>query len=114
MGRLARGVPETGELAAEHVAIEEDEATEGLVLGAGADVARAREVREVGRDLGRAERFRVALAVEADVTPDPAEVRLLGPEAVVPSADRGADALEKLSLARQGHLRCGRPGRAAV
>jgi len=46
------------------------------------------------RDLGRAHLRRVALVVEQDEAPDPAHVGLLGTQAAVTGAQRGADPIQ--------------------
>jgi hypothetical protein len=70
------------EVEAQDVAIEEEQGGQGLVLGAGPDVALGGQVGEEGFDLGGAEGGRMAEGgadlAEADVLFDPAEVALFG------------------------------------
>ena len=54
-----------------------------------------RQVRQERLDLRRPERLRVALAVEKDEAFNPVDIRLLGPDAVVPEADLVADAVQQ-------------------
>lgn len=83
------------ERAAEDVAVEKEQGREGLVLGGGGGLLLHREVGEEGVDLGLAHLVRMALAVEEDVPAGPRDVGLLGPQAVVPRAEGGAEAVEK-------------------
>ncbi len=64
--------------AAEDVAIEEDDGTEGLVLSGGGSATLHREIIEECSEVGRAEVARVAATMVADEGPDPVGVRLLG------------------------------------
>ena len=91
----ARRLLQALELPAEDVAVEEHDRGEGLVLGPGADVAGHGEVREEHHDVGGAQLVRVAPAVKQHEAADPAQVGLLGPQAVVAAADRRPHALEK-------------------
>jgi hypothetical protein len=79
---------------------EEDEGVEGLVLGAGGDVAVDGEVREVLFDLAGAHGAGVAPAVgalvEAQEQFDPAEVAVFGARRVVAEAEEVADLVEEL------------------
>src|SRR3990172_7656183 len=59
------------QLAAEHVAVQEKDRRQCLVLRRGRHAPLARKMVEKRGDLGFAERLRVALAVEEDVAPDP-------------------------------------------
>jgi hypothetical protein len=77
----------------EDVAVEEEERAERLRLRGGRDVLPRGEVREEGVDLGLAQLVRGALAVEGGVALHPADVRLLGAQAVMPRAERGAEAV---------------------
>ena len=65
----------------------EQQGTEGLVLRRGADVAVDGQVGQELVDLGGAEGGGVADAVEEDEAPDPPDVGVLGPGAVVEQAD---------------------------
>jgi hypothetical protein len=62
----------------EDATVEEEEGTEGLVLGGGGGVALDGEMIEESGDLGGAEGAGVAAAVEGDEGADPVEVGLLG------------------------------------
>jgi hypothetical protein len=68
--------------------------------------------REIGQkpvDLRFSHLDRMPLAVEEDEAPDPRDVRLLGPQAVVAHAHGEANAVEKTRLAR-ARVGRGRPG----
>ena len=71
----------------EHLAIQEQEGAEGLVLGRGSDVFLDSQVGEIGFDLGGAHFGRVTHVVEVDVALDPADVGLLRAIGVVLEAD---------------------------
>jgi len=71
----------------EHLAVEEQEGAEGLVVCRSSDVFLDRQVGEKGFDLGIAHFGRVAHAVEVDVAFDPADVGLLGAIGIVFEAD---------------------------
>ena len=60
-----------------------------------------RQGGEEARDLGRAHRGRVALAVEEDVATDPRDVDLLGAAAEIAGAEGGADPVEQAGLGRR-------------
>jgi hypothetical protein len=89
----AYGVVEPGQGDVEHVAVEEQERAQRLVLRGGRDATLHRQRAEECGDLGR-----VALAVKEDVAPDPGDVGLFGTTAVVAGAKRGADAVEETRL----------------
>jgi hypothetical protein len=106
------GANEAGELsdlAADDVAVEEQECGESLGLRRGADVFDRREVREEGVDLRLSHVGGMADAVEANETPDPEAVRLLGAPAVVAGAQGGAQLGFELGHGRvlRGWLQCG-------
>ena len=75
--------------------IEEEERAQRLVLRGGGYVPASGETREEARDLGLAKLARVPSTVEAHEASDPGYVRLLGPAAVVPSAERSAHLVQK-------------------
>jgi hypothetical protein len=75
----------------EHLAIEEQEGAEGLVLGGGGDVCLDGQVGQECFHLGGAHFDRVAHVVEKDVAFDPANVGLLGADGVVLETDGVAD-----------------------
>jgi hypothetical protein len=87
-------VVEPGQILLEHFAVEEQERPERLILGGGSDLPVDGQRGEELGDLWSPHLGRVALAVEEDVAPGPAHVRLLGPAAVVARPDGLADAVE--------------------
>jgi len=86
---------ERGQVEFEHLAVEEDEGAEGLVLGGGRDGATQGEVVEEGGDLGGAHLPRVTSLVEADEVAYPADVGLLGAGGVVQAAEGDGDGLDE-------------------
>jgi hypothetical protein len=82
----AHQVVEPRQVEAERVAVEEEKRGEGLVLGGGRDPFVDGQVRQEGRDVGRAEFARVPAMVMEDEPPHPVGVRLLGARAVVARA----------------------------
>src|SRR5262249_29709415 len=98
--RADNGV-QIGQLLDEDVAIEEEKRGQRLRLGGRADGAVHGEVRDERIDLDGAHFRRVALAVKEDVAADPADVRLLGAQAVVARTDRVANAVEEPRLSRR-------------
>ena len=79
----------------EHVAIEEQQGAERLVLCGGSDVLLHGQVGEEGFDFRDAHVARVLFMVEQDVAPDPADVGLFGADRVVFEADGVADLVEE-------------------
>lgn len=83
-GREASGLPgagsvdRLGEGLVEHLSVQEEQRAERLVLGRGGDMLLDGEVTQEGLDLGHAQISGVALAVEEDIAPDPANVGLFG------------------------------------
>ena len=65
---------ERGQVEFEHLAVEEDEGAEGLVLGGGRDAATHGEVVEEGGDLGSAHLTRVTAVVKAYERAHPADI----------------------------------------
>src|SRR5439155_2689779 len=96
-----RLILEPREADAEHLTVEEEQRAQRLVLGGGGHVALDRQGGEEARDLGRAHRGRVALAVEEDVAMDPRDVDLLGAAAPMASAEGGAYPVEQAGLGRR-------------
>ena len=96
--------------------LEKQQGREGLVLGGGADVAVDGQVGQELVDLGGPHRGRVADAVEEDEAPDPADVGVLGPGAVVPEADGLADAIQQARWVRWswGRRQAGREAQAGA
>jgi hypothetical protein len=80
---------------AEHVAIQKEEGAANPVLGRGCDLVLYGERRQEGRDLGGTHVDGVAFAVEEDEPPNPMDVGLLGPPAVMPGAYGLADPVEE-------------------
>ena len=80
----------------EDFAVEEEERAEGLGLGGGGHPPARGEMRDEGVDLGFAHFVGMPFAVEDDEPPDPADVGLFGPEAVVARAERGTHTVEEL------------------
>jgi hypothetical protein len=89
----------------EHVAIQEQERRERLVLRGGRDAAIDGERREEPGDFDRAQLDGMAAAAVHDEPADPAGVRVFGAWTEVARAQRGAHAVHELGRAR---LRCGR------
>jgi hypothetical protein len=98
----ANDVVEPRKLDSEHLAVEEEQGAQSLVLGGGRDLAVNGERRQERGDFGGAHLSRVALAVEEDVPLDPVDVRLLGAAAVVAGADGFAHAVEEPGLRGAG------------
>ena len=81
---------EPGKVDLQHVAVQEQEGAQGLVLGRGRDVAAHGQRGEEAGDLWGAHLGRVALAVEEDVALDPRDVGVFGPAAIGAGAQGGA------------------------
>ncbi len=95
-------IVEPRQIDAEHLAIEEQQGAQGLVLGGGCHfVVNGERCQERG-DVGRSHLSRVALVVEEDVSLDPVDVGLLRAAAVVSGADSIPHAVEKSALWRRG------------
>jgi hypothetical protein len=77
------------------VAIEEEEGTEGLVLGGGGDVFFDGEVGEEGFDFGDAHVSGVPFVMEEDVAAYPLDVGLFGLVGVVFKSEGVADLVEE-------------------
>ncbi len=91
-------VVEPGQLLREHLAVEEEQRTERLVLGGTGDMALDGQRRQEPRHLESTHLERVPLAMEEDVPADPRDVGFLGAAAIVPGADGLADAVEESRL----------------
>ena len=90
------------QFAPQHLAVQEQDRRQRLVLRRGRDVALRREMIEKRRHLRFAHRFRVALAVEKDETLDPVHVGIFRAPAVVTPPDRLVHPVEQ---ARAAYLR---------
>ena len=86
---------EPGNVLTQDLAVEKQEGRQRLVLRRGAHLRIDRERREEARKLLRAHLPGMPPAVKQDVMTDPADVRLLGPPAVVSSPDALANAIEE-------------------
>ena len=93
---------EAFELPIEDVTVEKEECTQRLVLGAGTHSPADGEIREEGHDLDGTHLFRVALVVKENETPHPADVGLLGAEAVVAPARSDTNAVQELRWLADG------------
>ena len=78
----------------QHLAIQEQQRRQRLVLRGGSDIALARDVVEERGHLRRAHLPRVALPEKMYKAPDPMHVALFRAQAVVPPPDRITHALE--------------------
>jgi hypothetical protein len=85
----------------QHLLVQEQQGAERLVLGRGADVPLHRQVRQESVDLRRPHLLRVALAVEEDEPPDPADVGLLRPPTVMAHPRRLPHPVEQARRARR-------------
>jgi hypothetical protein len=86
----AQGLDGLGDLLPENGMEEEENGTEGLVLGGSGDLAIDGEVIEVGFDFGFSHAARVLEIVEAQEAPDPAQVSFLGSVGIVFTQERTA------------------------
>ncbi len=98
------GTVEALEFAAEDVAIQEQDAGQGLVLGRRRDLAAHGEIGQERDDFGGSHLVGVALVVEQDEATNPLYVGLFGPRAHVAQPDRLTHPIEE---ARRGGLRSG-------
>ena len=92
-------VVEPRQVLLEYDAIKEHERIHRLVLRRGGNVVVHGQRGQKLRDLFGAHVGRMAFGVKEDVALDPADVRLLGPVAVMAGADRGANAIEQARAA---------------
>ena len=67
----------------QHLAVEEEQSTEGLILGGGGDILVHGQVGEKGLDFWCAHLSRVADVVEVDVALDPVDVGFFGANGAV-------------------------------
>jgi hypothetical protein len=71
----------------QHFPVEKEQCALGLVLRRRRNAAICREMREKRLDVGSRQIDRMAATVKTDVAPDPVDVGLLGPYAVVLEPD---------------------------
>ena len=105
-------VVEPGQLDAEHVAVQEQQGTQGLVLRGRRNLVADRERRQEFGDLGRAHLRRMAFAVEEDVPFGPVHIRLLGTTAEMASPHGVMNSVEEAGRGRW--TRAGLSGDRAV
>ena len=86
---------EPWEIELQHVAVQEEQRAQRLVLSRGGHLALDRERAEELGDLRRAHVDWISLAVEEDVSTDPRDVRLLGAATVVAGAQGAANTVEE-------------------
>lgn len=91
----ADGVEGKIALHSEHLTVEEEEGSEGLILGGGGDASLDGEVGEEGLDFWGAHLAGVAFVVEEDEAFDPGDIGLLGTDGIVLTADRIADLVQE-------------------
>lgn len=91
----ARDVAEPRQVDAQDPLVEEEDGGERLCLGGRGDVARGREMGEVGLDLGATHCLRMLAAVKLDISNDPSDILFFGSIAVVALVDFGADVVEE-------------------
>ncbi len=111
-GRRPFGPPGRGDPAqflegpTQDFAVEEQDGAGRLVLGRRRDIPLDGQVSEERLELGCPHLLRMAFPMEEDEAPDPLDLGVFGPDAVVQDADPLAHAVEEL-----GHLRRGVLGR---
>ena len=81
----------------EHIAVEEQQGAEGLVLGGGRDLLLHREVRQKGLDVRGSHVLGMALIVEENVSFDPGDIGLLCMKRVMLQADGIAHVVKPVS-----------------
>jgi hypothetical protein len=91
----ADDVVDPGKVDAEHLAIKKEKCGQCLRLRSGCHIAVLGQMRQVLRNLGTTHVAGVTLAVEDYVTPDPADVLLLGAITVMPDADGGTHFIQQ-------------------
>jgi hypothetical protein len=98
-----------GQVPVENTAVEEEEGTEGLVLGRGRDPAVDGKVVQERRRVRCAKGARVAATVKGDEGTGPVDVGFFGTRRVVEAADGLADGVDQGPRPRFGErLRAGR------
>jgi hypothetical protein len=93
---------EPREVHLQHVAVQEQQRAQGLVLGRGRDVAIDSQRGQEPRDLRGAHLGGVALVVEEDIALDPPDIGVFGSVAVVAGLDGATDPVEEPRLGRRG------------
>jgi len=87
------------ELALEKLLIEEQQGTEGLILGARGHLPVGRQMREKGTHFGLAHFCGMPFAVKNNELPHPAQIGLFRPNTVMAQAQCAAHLIEKFGLA---------------
>ena len=87
----------------QHLAVEEQKGTEGLMLGGGSDILFDGQMGEERFDFGRPHLVRVAFAMEQDKAPDPVHGGVFGADGVVLKAQGVADLVEQVLGSAQDH-----------
>lgn len=72
-------VVEPGEVALQHLLVQEERGAQRLLVGRHADMAFIGQVGQEGLDLGRSHVPRMPQTMEADIPPDPVDISLLCP-----------------------------------
>jgi hypothetical protein len=83
------------QLSCEHLAVKKEQRGEGLILGRGGNRALTRKVRQESGHLVGPHVRRVTLVMEVDEAPDPMQIGLLGPIAVVAPPNRVAQLIQQ-------------------
>jgi hypothetical protein len=104
-----RDVTEPRQLDVEHVAVEEEQRLQCLVLRRGADPALDCEVRQELLDLAGTEPARMPVPMKDDITPQPLQVGLLGPQRQMTRAHALARDRDKTLRPVNGRLRLVQP-----
>ncbi len=79
----------------EHIAVEEEESTERLVLRGSSNVSLRRQVGQEGADITSVEFARMSAAMEENETPNPTDVGFLCAPTVMASSRACADLVKK-------------------
>jgi hypothetical protein len=91
---------EPGQGHGQRLLVQKQQCRERLILGRRGHVPLAREMVQEGGHLRRAEVLRVTFPGKKDKSLDPVDIRLLGPVAVVLSADRISHLIEQARRTR--------------
>ncbi len=92
----SRHMLDRSDVEAEYLFVQKQHRAQRLILRRRADLFVDGEPREKRDKLGCAHCRRVLFLMKEDVSPNPVDVRLLGPAAVVPQAHSGSHAVEEL------------------